>query len=135
MSRLSSPMPADLSKAAGEFAEWRSRRTGRRIPAELWSRAAALAARHGISRTARALHVRYYDLKKRVESSPADEVSRFISPGPRDFVEILTGASPSASEVTIELERACGSKMRIHLKGAGPSVLADLSRTFLESRS
>lgn len=130
MPRASSPLPASLVRAAERFADWRARRTGRVIPDDLWSMAAELAARHGVSRTAKALHVQYYDLKKRLPAGMAS------GPGPEPrFVEILTSPTVSSGEVHIEFERAGGTKMRIRLPGASAPVLADLSRVFLESRA
>ena len=73
MPRVPCLIPADLARAARQFEEWRRHRTGREIPAELWATAADLAGRYGVSRTARALRVQYYDLRKRVPGEPAAE--------------------------------------------------------------
>jgi len=135
MPRVASPLPAALSQAAGRFEDWRRHRTGRGLPAELWATAADLAVRFGVSRTARALRVQYYDLKKRVPAAPGPERSAPSPAAPASFVEILTAAPGPGSEVLVEFERASGAKMRIRLKGAEGPVLADLSRVFLESRS
>jgi hypothetical protein len=134
MPRVASPIPADLARAARRFEEWRSHRTGREIPADLWATAADLAGRYGVSRTARALRVQYYDLSKRVAAEPAVEEASARQRAPAGFVEILTAAAPGAvSEVLVEYERASGARMRIRLACAGSPVLADLSRVFLES--
>jgi len=135
MPRVASPLPAALCRAAESFEEWRGRRTGREIPGDLWTMAADLAARYGVSRTARALRVRYYDLKKRVGGAPVSGASPGKPAAPARFVEILTGAAGATSEVLVEFEHASGTKMRIRLSGADGPVLADLSRVFLESRS
>lgn len=134
MPRVASPLPALLSQAAGRFEDWRRHRTGRELPAELWATAAELASRFGVSRTARALHVQYYDLKRRVPAVPAPERPVQSAVAPASFVEILTAAPAPGEEILVEFERGSGAKMRIRLKAADGPVLAELSRVFLESR-
>jgi hypothetical protein len=134
MPRITPPLPESLCQAARRFAEWRDQRSGRAIPEELWALAADLASRHGVSRTARALRVQYYDLKKRVPPASGSSTPPGRSGGGASFVEILTTSSSGRSEVLVEFERRSGAKMRIRLKGAEGRVLADLSRVFLESR-
>jgi hypothetical protein len=135
MPRVAAPLPAALSGAAERFEAWRRQRTGREIPADLWAVAADLAARFGVSRTARALRVQYYDLKKRVPADEVPERSRSSPVPAASFVEILTASPAAGSDVVVEFERASGSKMRIRLKASDGVVLADLSRVFLESRA
>jgi len=133
MAKSASGIPAPLAKAARRFDAWRMRRTARRIPEELWSLAAELGARYGVSRTARALRLRYYDLKERVEAVPAPAPDETVHPPA--FVEILTAPSAFAPECLVEFESPSGAKMRIHVNGAGRLDLAELSRLFLERRS
>jgi hypothetical protein len=136
MPRTRLPLPAPLARAARRFAQWRERRTGREIPAALWASAAELAGRYGVSRTARALGVQYYDLKKRVPVGGGVEEVPAERPGPATFVEILTKAAPGGvSEILVEYEQVSGAKLRIRLPGGESPVLAELSRVFLESRS
>jgi hypothetical protein len=58
---------ADVSRAVQRFEQWRQTR-GRRelIPARLWSLAADVAGRHGVSRKAGALRLACYALKERL---------------------------------------------------------------------
>jgi hypothetical protein len=116
------------------FEEWRGHRTGRALPAELWETAADLSARYGLSRTARALRLQYYDLKRRVLAAAAPEPASADPVAPATFVEILTAVPASPSDLLVEFEHASGAKMRIRLTAADRPVLADLSRLFLESR-
>lgn len=134
MPRVADPLPLALEQAGQRFADWRRHRTGRAIPEELWTTAAELARRYGVSRTARALRVQYYDLKKRVPvASGAD--ARLAGPAaPASFVEILTATTPAPSELRVEIEHPSGAKMRLRLPAAEGPLLADLSRVFLESR-
>jgi len=131
MARSASALAPALTRAARRFDTWRRNRTARRIPDELWSLAAELGARHGVSRTARALRVQYYDLKKRVGAAAAEQEGVEAPPA---FVEILTAPSWAPSGCVVEFESPSGAKMRIEVKGEGAPDLAELSRVFFESR-
>ena len=119
-----------LANAASRLSRWRGKRTGRRIPENLWKLAAELGSRFGVSRTARALGLSYYDLRARVESAPA---SKKVSVKPA-FVELLAPAPQLSTETAIELENAVGAKMRMHFKGGSETGLVALWRLFLEQR-
>ena len=123
--------PAALSRAQRKIERWRERRRPRtRIPEELWREAAELACAHGINRTARALRLDYYALKKRAAAAARS--------GERaaEFVEILPGGlSAPRPECMIELEDAGGVKMRIYLAGGDLPDVAALARGFREGRS
>ena len=61
-------LPARLEGLRRRFEDWRrTRKVRSRIPEPLWASAVKLAGRYGIHRTAKALRVDYYALKKRVE--------------------------------------------------------------------
>ena len=63
-------LPARLEGLRQRFERWRGTRKVRsRIPEPLWASAVKLATRYGIHRTAKALRVDYYALKKRVEQN------------------------------------------------------------------
>jgi len=121
--RKRSQNPASLLRLGERFATWRqTRRSGQRIPESLWKSAVKLAGRHGLNRTAQALNLDYYSLKKRV-----DEAS---SPAKSAFVELPSSPLSIISECVIELEDATGCLMRVHVRGQDlPDVLA-LSRDF-----
>jgi hypothetical protein len=81
------------------------------------------AAVHGLHRTARALKLDYYSLKKRVDDASSLGESSM-------FVELPSPAMPIAGEWMVEWEDAAGCRMRVQGKGPGlPDVLA-LSRSF-----
>ena len=126
-----SALPAPLSQAARRFEEWRENRSTHGIPAELWSLAADLGARFGVSRTARALRVQYYALKKRVDAATASEGDVAVTTFPA-FVEILTAPPAVTSECLVEFDSQSGAKMRIQVQGASAADLVALSRLFLE---
>ena len=129
MAKTVDPLPAPLLRAARRFAEWRRKRTTRRIPEELWSVAARLGAAHGVSRTSRVLGVYYPDLKKRVAAAGKSSRERSTPPA---FVELLSSPVMSPAEHVVELEHASGAKMRIQMRGGSPPDVVALSRLFLE---
>ena len=129
--RVQVDFPTALLRAQRKFGQWRERRRPRApIPEGLWREAAELACAHGINRTARALRLDYYALKKRAAAAARS--------GERvpQFMEILPGGLPTPRpECTIELEDAGGTKMRIHLAGGDLPDIAALTRAFRECRA
>lgn len=119
--------PAALARLRRRFSIWRaSRSAGDRIPTALWHAATKVAATHGLNRTASALQLDYYSLKKRVDKF--GEVNS--STATPTFIEL----SPSAittSECVIEIENRSGARMRVHVKGPSPDLLS-LSRLMLD---
>src|SRR5437867_6113345 len=103
-----------IERVRQRLEEWRkTHRPRSRIPERLWDAAVRLAANHGLNKAARALHLDYYNLKKRLDATvgPASQ-----EPVP-SFVELVP-ASPSAGpECLVELESRSGRKLRIHFKG------------------
>lgn len=127
-------VPAELARAAARWAQWRrTRELGARIPESLWKLALELAARHGVSRTAIALRVDYYSLKKRLDAQtpPRRVGSGAAAPA---FVELPPPSLATAGGCVIEFEKASGAKMRIELRGSPLPDLAALSRSFWETR-
>ena len=126
-----SDLPAAIRRAQWKMEQWRQQRRPRaRIPEELWRQAAELACAYGINRTAKALRLDYYSLKKRLPG-----VSRS---GQRaaEFVEILPGGMPAGQpECVIEVEDPSGAKMRIRLQGGDLPDVAALLGVFREGRS
>jgi hypothetical protein len=133
MPKAAVPVPAPLASAARQFEVWRSERTTRRISPELWSLATDLGARYGVCRTAKVLHLHYDALKKRVAAATATAPDDARAPSA--FVEVLTAPPTPAGECLVEFERACGEKMRLHVKGMGTPDLAALARLFLGRRA
>ena len=135
MTRQSSPLPPPISRAQAQFANWRSTRATRRIPASLWRLATELASRFGLSLTARVLRLDYQGLKVRLEASRSGGGEKAsVGRHQLSFVEIppLT-AAPTSPECLIEIENASGAKMRIQVKGMSDLNLSDLTRSFTES--
>ncbi len=135
-------LPARLEGTCRRFDRWRQTRKGRsRIPEALWASAVQAAGRYGVNKTAQALRVDYYALKKRAEAAgflsppPLQRISdgKAMSadePALATFVELAPPASGGWVECILELEDACGAKMRVHLKGGQAPDVAALSRSF-----
>lgn len=123
-------VPAALCRVQRKIERWRQQHRPRApLSEELWREAADLACAYGINRTARALRLDYYCLKRR-----ADLAASGSGEHAPEFVEILPGRMPGP-QCTIEVEDAGGVKMRICLQGGDlPDVLA-LTRVLREGRS
>src|SRR5208283_2850116 len=119
-------LPAPLEFVRKRFERWRrTRKPPARIPDSLWGAAVEMAGTYGLHRTARALPVEYYSLKKRLEQeSVAARERHEPSPG-TTFVE-LPAVPTGTYDCTLELEDTVGSKMRVHLKAATPLDLTAL---------
>jgi hypothetical protein len=85
-----------------------------------------MAGIYGLHRTARALPVEYYSLKKHIELAAAPEGHRRATA----FIELPPSMPIESCGVTLELEDADGSKMRVDLKAAASPDLAALCRSF-----
>ena len=139
-------LPARLEGLRRRFERWRRTRQGRaRIPETLWAAATRVAGRYGVNRTARALGLDYYALKKRVGAADSCRVAgeKVASHSISDrraipahdqamatFVELAPPASGGSRECILEWEDPGGAKMRVHLKGIEAPDLAALSRSF-----
>ena len=117
-----------IDRLRQRFEAWReSQKQRTRIPKRLWASAVQVAGQCGLNRTAKALHLDYYNLKKRLESS-----SSIQEPTPA-FIE-LHPAAASTPECIIECENRNGAKMRIHIKGMEAPDLFALSSAFWRSK-
>jgi hypothetical protein len=131
-------LPARLERLQQRFEQSRRVRKARsRIPNSLWAAAVTMAKTYGVNRTARALRLDYYSLKKRIERAVVVDHGFAVVPAglPQEsaaaaFVELAPPASAVACDCTVELENAAGAKMRVHWKGVEAPDLAALSRSF-----
>lgn len=135
-------LPARLEGTRRRFDRWRRTRKGRsRIPEPLWALAVKAAGKYGLYRTAQALRLDYYALKKRVEAAGSlnrttlrrasdGKATSADGPAVATFVELAPSVSGGSGECILELEDPGGAKMRVHLKGVEAPDLAALSRSF-----
>ena len=118
-------VPADLAKARERFARWRrSKQPGSRIPQPLWKLAVKLAGTHGLARTASALKLDYYSLKKQVEQADGGASASAA------FIEVPSAPLVANGECVIELEDGAGASMRLTVKGHAAPDLAALVGSF-----
>ncbi len=127
--------PPQLQPLAQRLKAWRATRVpGQRIPDELWRAAAELARVHGLSRTATALQLSYYDLQRRVSGGRLDRRRRV--PAAR-FIELAPPAPPPGlgDHGTLELVQASGARLTLRLPNASPKDLLPIVHLFLRRRS
>ena len=118
-------LPKDLAQARSRFEAWRQQRQGgRRIPQPLWHLAVQLASQHGVSRTATALGLDYYSLKKQAEAVAQQLPSQ--SPA---FVE-LPAPVVVGKQALFELDNGAGATMRVQLLGYDAADVEALARRF-----
>jgi hypothetical protein len=121
-------LPKDLAQARSRFEAWRQRRKGgRRIPQPLWDLAIRLVSQHGISRTATALGLDYYSLKKRVQTAGQQPPS----PCPA-FVE-LPAPVVVGKQALFELDNGAGATLRVQLLGYDTADVEALARRFWDA--
>ncbi len=120
---LASELPGDLARARERFEAWRAeRQSGERIPPSLWRLAVRLVSRHGVSRTATALRVDYYSLKKQAETV----VQEARAPEPA-FIELATPAVVG-KQCLFERDNGTGGRMRVQLMGYDAREIEPLAR-------
>jgi len=118
-------LPKDLREARGRFETWRQRRQGRdRIPPSLWALAVRLVRTHGLSRTATALRLDYYSLKKQVETAAGP-----VLPGGPAFVE-LPAPVGLGKQCLFELVDGTGVRRHLQLLGYDAAEVEALARHF-----
>ena len=136
-------LPARLERLQQRFEHSRRTRKARsHIPSRLWAAAVTMATTYGVNRTARALRLDYYSLKKRVEQAVGADHGFAVAPAgvpegsaAATFLELAPLAPTSMCDCTVELENANGIKMRVHLKSFEAPDLAALSQSFWNHQS
>jgi hypothetical protein len=117
-------LPNDLAQARSRLQAWRQRRHGRRIPQPLWDLAVRLVRQHGLSRTATALGLDYYRLKKHVEAvaqQPPSPSSAFVE---------LPAPLVVSKQALFELDNGGGATRRVQLLGYEAAEVEALARHF-----
>ena len=98
------------------------------MPEELWREATVAARAHGVYAVCRETHLNFNALKARLRSTPAPAV-----PAESDFVELklpIVQAPAPPRGVEVELVRADGDKMTMHLSVADATDVMALARAF-----
>src|SRR5215470_8038850 len=121
--------PKDLAQARSRFEAWRQRRQGGRIPQPLWDLAVRLVRKYGLSRTATALGLDYYSLKKHTEATAQEPPS----PSPA-FVE-LPAPLVVSKQALFEMDNGAGASRRVQLLGYDAAAVEALARHFWDAES
>jgi hypothetical protein len=123
-------LPLQLRQAVNRFARWRDTHDlGTRIPEQLWQLAVKLAAIYGVSRTALALKLDYYSLKRHLGESTTPVVLASPNDSPA-FLELPPSTLLTSGACVIDFENSRGAKMRVHVKGMTVPDLVALSHSF-----
>ena len=123
---INNPQIEQVQKRLDAWRKTRKRRS--RIPDHLWESAVKAAGQYGLHKTAKALHLDYNALKKRLKTVTDGNKS---APA---FIELIPPASSSNTECLIELESRNGEKMRIHLKGTALPDPAAMGNMFWRNK-
>jgi hypothetical protein len=119
---------SDMEMVRGRFEEWRrTRKSGCKIPEELWMEAVKLADVYSLSRICESLRVEFNHLKRRVEGHGA--LPAGPAPASPGFIEVGLARMGPQSECTIEAERSDGSRMRVSVRGAVDPRLIEMLGT------
>ena len=128
-------LPSKLEGVRRRIERWRRTRKVRSpVPDSLWAAAVEMANLYGTNRTARALRLNYYGLKKRLEQQAASAAGAAEMKGEVPFIELAPLPSAGYCECLLELEQVGGARMRIQLKGGAMPDLAALSQAFWSGR-
>ena len=109
---------------------WRTAKRGRRaMPEELWQVAAGLTRQYSVNRVAQELRLNYTALKNRVSRQQRQTLPARVQEA--EFVELKAGELGIEYGCEVELEKACGSKLKIkYTSGMGINI-GELWRNFL----
>lgn len=115
-----------------EVQYWRStRQKVKPMPEELWQTAAQVARKSSVGKVAKQLGLNYTALKNRVARKKSKKLSPVIHE--TGFIELGTNQPPGIeASCEVELERACGSKLRIKFTPNMGINIAEIWRGFLQ---
>ncbi len=129
-------LPAGLMEVRRQLERWRrTHRARMRIPEPLWAAAVEMAEKYGVHRTAKALRLDYYSVKKRIVQKAGGAGEALKEGAAATFLELPAALRGDSCECTVELEDSCGAKMRIQFSGTAAPDLAALSRSFWDPAS
>lgn len=136
------PLPPEANETLAKFEAWRrTRKSGERIPGDLWSEATALARRLGVNRVSLSLGLSHTTLKEHVEKGRvATRPTPQARPGrgQPSFVEMpqggFLGVGPSSAHTAgLELEviRLEGDRMLLRWPAGSVVDPSGMVATFL----
>ena len=129
MKTQSNQFSSEVEAVRRRLDQWRRTRRHKRerIPEALWEAIGRLARGYGVSRSARALGVDYYDLKQR---SATPNGKSHATSGSSGFVEVHLPMPMAPAPCVIELEDCSGTRMVMRLPGATAAEAAALVEAF-----
>lgn len=136
-------MPQAVEGLQKRIMEWRETRTKRgAMPESLWSEAARLGRRYGVSSVSRNLGLDYHGLKRRAQGTKNGDNAEL--PSVSGFVELndvascsgFPGSSFEGSEFVTEMEivKPGGVTVRIRQSGSEGMDMVGLAKSCLVSR-
>jgi len=124
-------LPSPLESVRYQFETWRETRKSSRelIPEDLWTAAVGLRNQYPISHISKSLRLNHTDLKDRISGNRKKKKTSDQAPSPL-FVELDCLQPFSSPECMIEMEDACGSKMKMTFKGQAGLDLLEFGKAF-----
>jgi hypothetical protein len=121
-------IPTTFAPVRRRLERWRrSHKFRSRIPEDIWVNAVTLARQVGLGKTARALRLDYYALKKRLESGGNRHLPKRPCPA---FIELIPPMSNALPECIVEFEYPGGAKMRFQFNGKKVPELSERAGSF-----
>ena len=118
----------EIQRLAEALKEWRSSHSApSRLPEDLWSQAARLAAKNGVGPIARALKLDHAKLKRLAEKIGLPSRQAASKPV---FVEIPRSNAGAPLTCLLETESSDGALLRAKLDGASALEVATILREF-----
>ena len=117
----------DLEAVLRQFERWRAeRKTGARIPRQLWQAAASLHPRYSVFQIARALRLDFVDLRDHIH--PARKPSKANRNHAAQFVPLPLSPAGGLADCRLKVSEGRRVRLLIRLKAAGVGPVVELLR-------
>ena len=117
--RRSGRTAEDFAATRRELERWRKRRSGRRIPEPLWSRAVELARRHGVHCTAKELRLDYKTVQHNIRVLEKNNFIERQGDGYGDIffvTELISANLPTLYKVIRRVEERLDKKKKKYIE-------------------
>lgn len=117
----------DLEAVLLQFARWRAeRKTGERIPQQLWQAAASLHPRYSVYQIARALRLDFLDLRDHIH--PYRKKGGSKREGSLQFMQLPIAPAEGLADCRLKVSEGRRVRLLIRLKAAGVGPVVELLR-------